>query len=453
MESVDPSKPSLLVRWLVVGALALAPCVVAVLQLGRLHPDEVFQSLEPAMHKAFGYGVLAWEWQVGLRNWATPGVFAGLLTLGSKMGIESVMGRRVLIEVPMFFLHLALLAAVFRFSSRRVGERTALYATVVVGCFTPLFHFAGRTMGESISTAFIVWGLERADAKGWKAASAGGVLLGLAVVSRYGSAVFAAGAVVWLLVARRWKDSGALAAGGLVVAAGLGALDWATWGAPFHSLRKYLDFNVFSDQAAQQFGKSPASFYAPHLLWVAPFVLAMGWWLKERALAAWGPAALALTYLAVVSATPHKEVRFLLPALVVLVVSGVPALLSFAQRWVPVAAVGIVLAVAGLALTQLPTPFAPQRPEQFRATVAAADGATGFLLVGDGMWGSGGFFYLGKNIPWTMCDFPEDPRFQGAMQAAEVNRVVTWGSVAAQELQAARFVAGERIGEATVWRR
>ena len=46
---------------------ALPAALEAVLQLGRLHPDEVFQFLEPANVQAFGYGTLAWEWDAGLR--------------------------------------------------------------------------------------------------------------------------------------------------------------------------------------------------------------------------------------------------------------------------------------------------------------------------------------------------------------------------------------------------
>jgi len=71
-------------RWAVV--LALVPAVSAVAVLGRLHPDEVYQFLEPAFFKVHGYGVLAWEWRQGLRNWAAPLVLAGLLKVGAGSG-------------------------------------------------------------------------------------------------------------------------------------------------------------------------------------------------------------------------------------------------------------------------------------------------------------------------------------------------------------------------------
>ena len=68
---------------LLLGAL---PAVLAVAQLGRLHPDEVYQSLEPAFFRVHGYGVLAWPLKqarravyyhgVGGPGWTWPVVFA-----------------------------------------------------------------------------------------------------------------------------------------------------------------------------------------------------------------------------------------------------------------------------------------------------------------------------------------------------------------------------------------
>lgn len=37
--------------------------------------DEFWQALEPAHYKAFGYGTITWEWDVGLRSYAFPFIF------------------------------------------------------------------------------------------------------------------------------------------------------------------------------------------------------------------------------------------------------------------------------------------------------------------------------------------------------------------------------------------
>lgn len=449
-------------RPLVVALLcALPAAVAAVVQLGRLHPDELFQSLEPANFRAFGYGVMAWEWQTGLRNWAVPGLFAWLLKACAALGIDHPQARRAVCELPQYALHVAMLLAAYRFTERRVGEAKALWAIPLLGLTGLVIHFGGRTMGESWSAAFLVWAVERLDAKGVKPALAGGALLGCAVVTRYGSLVAVAGAGVLILVERRWRDALACLAGGAAVALALGALDWATWGAPFHSLRAYLDFNVFSGKAAQQFGALPVAFYFQFVLalvvWAWPG-LVVGF--KPNTIAKpWWPVVPALVYLVAILNTPHKEARFLYPALVLLEVAAIPGWVwLLGQAKPPLEKVGLALSLAA-ALALVPGLYrygsgddalAPQRPEQFRLWVKGAEGATGVLLVNEGVWGSPGWFYLGKNIPWARCDEPFEPQFQQAMQVPVVNRVVTYGGRALAELQAAGFHIVETQGEATL---
>ena len=66
-----------------------------------------------------------------------------------------------------------------------------------------------------------------------------GIWLGAAVVVRYNFGLLALAAVIQELLRRRWKPALGAVAGGLIVAAALGALDWATWGHPFESMLKY----------------------------------------------------------------------------------------------------------------------------------------------------------------------------------------------------------------------
>src|SRR5947208_2024724 len=74
---------------LVVAALVIG----GVLRLGlALHddgiywPDEIYQSLEPAHKLVFGYGLMPWEYRLGARTWAFPGLIAGLLRLIVALG-------------------------------------------------------------------------------------------------------------------------------------------------------------------------------------------------------------------------------------------------------------------------------------------------------------------------------------------------------------------------------
>ncbi len=433
--------------------VALVPAVVALVQLGRLHPDEVFQSLEPANFKAFGYGIVAWEWQVGLRNWAVPGLFSFILRFAAALGIDDPLARRAMIAVPQYGLHVAMLLAVHRLTARR-NVPMAWMSVVLVGLYGLVIHFAGRTMGESFSAAFMVIGLERLDAareQPWFVAAAGGAMLGLAVVTRYGSAVVVVAALAWLVATRAWKPLAFTVAGGLVVALALGGLDWATWGEPFHSLRKYVDFNLVSGQAAAQFGAEPAWYYAPLLGWLVLWAwpgLVLGVVRRNEGASIF--AFCGLVYLVAITLTPHKEARFLYPGLVLLLVAATPPWLALLGRFTPERARFLAGAsvIAAVSVVFFPSPFRPERPEQFRLVVKAAREATGLVIVNEGVWGAPGFFYLGKNIPWFPCDFPEDPRFQEAMATPQFNRAVTWDDRALANLEAAGFKLLETQGPA-----
>ena len=439
-------------------AISAVAAVVAVAQLGRLHPDEVFQTLEPANFKAFGYGILAWEWQVGLRNWAVPLLLAGLLKLGAALSINDPLARRALLEVPQWGLHFAMVLAVYRLTLRRVPGPWALASIPLVGLYGPIIHFAGRTMGESFSAALLVLGLERIDAareRPWHVAAAGGALLGCAVVTRYGSAVVVIAALGWLgaqaLESKAVRPLVFTCLGGAGVALALGALDWATWGAPFHSLREYLDFNVFSGKAAAQFGAEPGWFYLPLLAWLAFWTspgLILG--LLRRAEGASLFAFCGVAYGVAISLTPHKEARFLYPGLVLLLVAAIPPWLGLLSRLAPVRARALlgVCVLAGLGILAFPSPWRPERPEQFRLVVAASREATGLVIVNEGVWGAPGFFYLGKNIPWFPCDFAEDPRFVQAMASPVFNRAVTWDDRALDALSSSGFKVLETQGPA-----
>lgn len=444
------------VRVLLAG-VGLLPALIAVVQLGRIHPDEVYQLLEPAWARVHGYGVLAWEWRVGLRNWAAPGLAAGVLRLAQALGLTHPVAYRALLAVPQAALHGWMLWATYRYAERRAGPWGGVLSVLLVGLYGPVLVFAGRTLGESLSTAFLVVALEALERteRPERAGLLGGLALGLSVVARYGSAVVVVAALVWLAGARRWRVLAFACLSGLGVALGLGALDALTWGRPFHSLAAYVDFNLLSGEAARQFGASPPGFY------LVPFLSGVPVW-------AWGALGLgavrgrravplpllgAGVYLLAVTAAAHKEERFLYPGLVLGVVAAAPVLSAFllerARPWGRRAAGTLALA------TTLGTgafyPPGDLRGDQLRAIVAATRaGAHGLLIVNEGLWGAGGFFYIGKNIPWLTCDWPQDGNFQAAMGDARFNRAVTFEGRALAELQAAGFHVVGQVGRETL---
>ncbi len=464
-----PNPAPLRVPWPEVLLAALVAALHAVVLLGRLHPDEVFQSLEPALTRAQGFGVVAWEWQVGLRNQAVPIFFSWLLKLASALGLDDVLARRVILEVPQYALHAAMLAAVWRLAARRIGARLARWCLWLTALYGPVVWFGGRTMSESFSVAFLVWGLERFDAadhdRRWHLPLLGGVLLGLAEVARYGSAAVIAPVMLFLLVTRRFRTFAWSTLGGLVVGGLLGWLDLVTWGDWFHSFKAYVNFNVLSGQAVAQFGKLPWWYYLQRLV-IAPWA-AVGFFLWRRAPATrvWLFVVAALGYFVIVSATPHKEDRFLYPTLVLLSVAGVPAFVAWvAERrgsnLVRALTAGVL--VGGALFFVVQSPWEPLRKEQFQLELKASRGATGLVIMNEGVWGTGGFFYLGRNIPWCPCDFPTDACFQQAAQDPRFNRGLYWSNSAAEHardessiaaFQAAGFRLVEQRGHASYFER
>ena len=56
---------------------------------GIYWPDEIYQSLEPAHRLVFGYGLQAWEFIDGARNWVLPGLVAALLKGATWVGLDT----------------------------------------------------------------------------------------------------------------------------------------------------------------------------------------------------------------------------------------------------------------------------------------------------------------------------------------------------------------------------
>lgn len=443
---------------LALAAAALLPFVLAVAQLGRIHPDEVYQVLEPAFRRAFGYGVIAWEWQVGLRNWAWPLVISWLLRLAAALDLKDPIALRVAAAIPQLLLHFWALVHVHRFAARRTGEQSAaLIAALAFALYGVLLTFAGRTMGESLSASFLVIGIERLErpAGTRRALLVAGLTLGLAVVVRYGSAVFIVAALTYLAALRRWRALAWVVLGGSGALLALAGLDLLTWGRPLHSLIEYASFNVFSDRAAAQFGRAPPSYYVwPLLKWAAPWIwpgLLLGLW-RSRGRPSL-PLFAAVVYIAALSLTAHKEERFLYPALVLLALAALDGwLVWLSSRSVPhQAVVASVSMLLSLGWSAVDGELAAQRSDQFRAIVHASRGdARGLLIVNEGVWGAGGSFYIGRPIPWWTCDFAHEPAFQHAMASPSFNRAVTYDARALDELLAAGFEIDRRIGRATV---
>ncbi|HEY0093279.1 MAG TPA: glycosyltransferase family 39 protein, partial [Archangium sp.] len=172
---------------------AFLAVLVAALARGRVHPDEVFQYLEPAHGLAFGYRVVAWEWVQGLRNWAVPGVLGGVLTLCRAAGLEHPWAMAGAVWCVCAGVQAVGTWALYRLVEERDGREAALLAAGLHATWGGFLLYAARPLGDGLSVAPLLGALLWA----WRARERGGpreglwcgVLLGVAFVIRYPSAV------------------------------------------------------------------------------------------------------------------------------------------------------------------------------------------------------------------------------------------------------------------------
>jgi hypothetical protein len=324
-----PTREQQLSRVFLWSALAAGAAVrlwLAFTDDGIYWPDEVYQSLEPAHRLVFGYGLTPWEFIEGARNWALPGLVAGLLKLSALVGLDAP--RQYVTLVKACF---ALCGAATAYGSYRLARAygvdgaPAAVAGALFALAAPAIYFAPRAMSETASALPVVLGLAFALKPGprrWELLL-GASLLGLAVLLRLQNALFCVGFLA-ILLARRDGRRALEAFGVLMVWAFLlGLLDhltWADapsarWGGWFHSAVKYLEFNLIND-GAKAWGVSDGGFYFKQLFLTMPvgslLLAALSLVALRRAP---GLGLTAFAFLGLHSWVGHKELRFLYPVL------------------------------------------------------------------------------------------------------------------------------------------
>ena len=393
---------------------------------GMTWPDEIFQTLEPAHRLAFGYGLRTWELVVGARSWTLP----GLLALGFRL-LAPLTGDDPRHMVPLLHAGFVAVELVTALGAARLARafnaRGWIAATVYLG-LAPAIFFGHRALSEVAAAPPAAWGLalsfEREASSRRRVLS--GLLLALACALRLQLALFAVAALAGV-VARR--DRRATLQLGLSLVAGalaLGLLDRLTWGGWFHSALTYLHENAVKG-VATTFGAAPASFYARTLF------ATTGWAAIPLGLLALVGAARALELALVLAAfvvphaiEPHKELRFLLPALplvAVLVELGVGALgRGVRTRVALVALVGVALACSIARVPRIT--FGELGSGIFAGAVPAKDALGPLnrllwaahdradlcgLVVPYDLTDSGGYTYLHRPVPM----YPQNGRWPG----------------------------------------
>ncbi len=330
------------------GAVALAALVVLAIALrlqpilvepSAVWPDEIFQTAEPAHRLVFGSGLIAWEFQLGVRSWLLPGAVAAVMEL-SRIAGDGPDYYLPLTAVVLGALAAAPVVCCFLWCRPFFGLSGALLSGLAVAIAPELVYFGARTLSEVIAghlLAVALYVLEPGHrVTGRRRPFAGGALLGLTFVIRVQLAPALTLAALWT----NWRaDRDRLVAtflGAAVIVGAAGLLDALTLGQPWASLWRYILYNLYYG-VSSTFGVEPWWYYllgelgvwssaAPTLLLLA----AIGAWRLPMLLA------VLIVIIAVHSGIAHKEYRFIYPAVVLVTVLaglGLAQMASWARDW------------------------------------------------------------------------------------------------------------------------
>ncbi len=314
--------------------IAFAARLIPVFWLrGIAHPDEVFQSIEQAHRLVYGFGVVPWEFDYGTRSWLLPGVIAGL------MEAARLLGDRPEVYLPVIGMAFAALSAAavlcaYLWGARFYGVLGGFVAAMAPALWIDCIYYGPRTLSEAVAAHLLVIAtyLVSPDIRArsrWRLV-AGGALFGLTVPIRIQLLPAVALVMLWSALPAWRQRLPAMVAGTTVIVVLAGALDAVTWSYPFESIWRNVTFNL-TYGGSSEFGTASSIFYV--------WLLATCWGIVGvgliMALVGTGalrlPIPLAAAGMILVSHAliPHKEARFIYPAILLLLITAGMGLAEF----------------------------------------------------------------------------------------------------------------------------
>ncbi len=278
-------------------------------------PDEIFQTLEPAHRLVFGYGVISWEWRLGIRSWVFPTFLAGVMRATAWMGAASsryVVGTAVVLSL----ISLVTIWFGYAWAKRASGMPAAIIAALACSFFFGFVYFAPKALYEVVAAHVLLPGLylgvygEKLGER--KRLFLAGFLCALAACLR----MQLLPALLFAMISfcyPRWRTRiPAVAAGATVPVLLFGAVDWMTWSYPWQSFILYYKENVVSGPGKELTLVQPWYWYALVLLvLLGPTVLLLFHGARRSPFLAIFCAIVVVSH----SVIPHKEIRFIYPIL------------------------------------------------------------------------------------------------------------------------------------------
>ncbi|KAH9515358.1 hypothetical protein Btru_014243 [Bulinus truncatus] len=286
-------------------------------------PDEYWQSLEVAHRMVFGYGYLTWEWREGLRGYSYPLIFAISFKVLEILGLDS---RIMLIKLPRL-LQGAISAygdfKLYTLSAKLCGRATAQWTLIchLLSWFT--IYCCTRTLSNSAETSLVIAALSYFPWPDYPSKPTDVhkflLLASLSVIVRPTSAL------VWILLCswhlQRLRSSPKFAkVCNIYITVGFCTflasciVDRIWYGHWTFVQLNFLLFNVIKG-GANIYGVHPWHWYIsqgfPAILGTFIFPFMLGAYRAKNKALLW----LIIWILATHSFLPHKEFRFVMPAL------------------------------------------------------------------------------------------------------------------------------------------
>jgi|GEM_PF-1993305 len=311
LENLDAARAS---RWVqaIIALSILVKVLNAWVYFGFFSGDDT-EIQEMSFARLFG-----WRWQAwNLRSPFFPLAFihpiqAAFLHLGVRdPAVLIFAGRLVVVAYSGLNLWLA-----WRISRRVFDSVPAGLLTVLFLALSKLHTtFASSELPRTVASSFVLlacWFLLVRKRRSLAVVLAG-LCMGVGACVRFSEGLYLLPAAVLLLGDRRWKDlplfAMAVAAAAVLI---LGWGDYLYWGRPFYSLHNIFEYTVV--QGASSRGHQPFyAYFAQIFSWTDPFTFvlfltALRFTPRSMLIWAWAP-------LILLSALPHKEPRYLIPAL------------------------------------------------------------------------------------------------------------------------------------------
>jgi len=298
-------------------------------------PDEVFQTLEQAHRLVYGYGVVSWEWRLGMRSWVFPTFLAGVMRATAWMGPASA-GYVIGTEIVLSLISLVTIWFGYAWAKRASGKPAAMVAALACSFYFGLVFFAPKALNEIAAAHVLLPGLylgvygEKLGER--KRLFLAGLLCALAACLRIQLLPALVFAMIYFCYPRWRVRVPVVIAGASLPVLLFGMADWMAGYFPLQSFIRYFEYNVLRGPGKELTLEQPWYWYVLVLLvLVGPAVLLLFHGARRSPFLAIFCAIVVVSH----SLIPHKEIRFLYPILapaITLAAMGIVDLLGEIKR-------------------------------------------------------------------------------------------------------------------------